>query len=162
MQTATSFAPVNVQNALQPGRLYTATETHIFSSNFTNQLRLGYTHAYWATTPGVSITSADESLINFPNPFTAPYMNYPRIGYDNSTLNDGLLYGGGSSGTAHYSSRINEIWDLGESAIWTIKRHTLGFGFDGRTIRYNMIEGRGMGAIQYNGEYSGDGFADSL
>ena len=158
----TSYTPVNATTSLQPSRLYTATETHIFSSNFTNQLRLGYTEALWSQAPSTTITSADLSSLNWPKPFTAPGQNYPRIEFDASNYNNGLQYGGGGAFTGAVGSRLNAIWDLGESAIWTIKRHTLSFGFGGRNIHYNMINGAGLGRVNYNGQYSGDSFADAL
>jgi hypothetical protein len=161
-QNGTSYSPVNASGTVQPGRLYTITETHIFSNNLTNQVRLGYSHAKWAQSPAATITSADLSSLNWPNPFQAAGTTYPRLEYDTSNLNDGLLYGGGSSSTVMNNVRINENWDLDESVTWIVKRHTLIFGIGGRTDHYNVINGAGLGRVNYNGEYSGDAFADSL
>ena len=51
---------------------------------------------------------------------------------------------------------------LNESVIWSIKRHTLSIGFGGYRRIYCYRGGGGLGRINYNGEYSGDTFADSL
>jgi len=162
-EAATSFAPVNATNQTQPGRLYTMTETHTFSPRLTNQFRLGYTEAFWSQAPGSPITSADLRALDFPNAFSAPGMNYPRIEFDASNYNDGLQYGGGGAFTGSISESDDSIWDLGDSAIWTVKRHTLSFGFDGRRIHLDLAPGSAsLGRVNYNGQYSGDTFADAL
>ena len=161
-EAGTSYSPINATSTIQPGRLYTTTETHTFSPNFTNQLRIGYTHAKWSEAPQATITPTDLNSLNWPNPFTAPGQNYPRIEFDASNLNDGLLYGGGGAFAGAISSRINEIWDFGDAVTLIKNRHTLTIGFAGRKIRYNMVNGAGLGRVNYNGQYSGDVFADAL
>jgi outer membrane receptor protein involved in Fe transport len=58
--------------------------------------------------------------------------------------------------------RIPSNWDYSESVIWNIKRHTLSLGFGGYRRIYGVTAGGGLGRINYNGQYSGDNFADSL
>ena len=77
-------------------------------------------------------------------------------------LNDGLTYGGGGAFVGSTTTEIPSGWDYSESVIWTIKRHTLSFGFGGRRRIYTQTAGGSLGRINYNGEYSGDNFADSL
>ena len=161
-QNGTSYTPVNATYETQPARLYTTTETHIFSSNFTNQIRLGYSELYWANGGDANISPAEVASLNWPNPFESPGEGYPRVEYDSSPLNDGLTYGGGGAFVGSTTARNSSVWDLGESAIWNVKRHTLSFGFEGRRIVYAMKAGGSLGRINYNGEYSGDNFADSL
>jgi len=161
-QTATSYTPPNATSTVQPGYLYTVTETHTFSPNFTNQLRVGYAHGKWEREPSGTITPADIASIGFPNVFTAPGANYPRLEFDTNNLNDGLTYNGGGAFVGAISSSINQIWDFGDSATWVVNRHTLTFGFSGRKVRYDPINGAGLGRINYNGQYSGDNFADAL
>ena len=161
-QNGTADTPVNATFQNQPARLYTTTETHVFSPNFTNQVRLGYSQQTWSNGADATISPADVSSLNWPNPFHSPGEGYPRIEYDSSPLNDGLTYGGGGAFVGSTTSRNSSVWDLGESVIWTIKRHTLSFGFGGRRIIYAMKAGGSLGRINYNGQYSGDNFADSL
>ena len=61
-----------------------------------------------------------------------------------------------------YPALINEIWDFGDAVTLIKNRHTLTIGFAGRKIRYNMVNGAGLGRVNYNGQYSGDVFADAL
>ena len=91
-QDATSTTPANATSQTQPGRLYTATETHTFSPTLTNQLRIGISHAKWVREPAGTITPAVLSSLSFPSVFTAPGENYPRIVFDSSNLNDGLTF----------------------------------------------------------------------
>lgn len=161
--SGTADVPLNATYATQPARLYTATETHVFSPNLTNQVRLGFMEALYATGPNATITPADLSLLNFPNPYTSPGEGYPRIEYDGSPLNDSYGYGGGAAFTNATAFSDDSIWDLGESVIWNMKRHTFSLGFGGRRIHLNLNPGdASLGRINYSGEYSGDSFADSL
>jgi Carboxypeptidase regulatory-like domain/TonB dependent receptor len=147
----------------QPARVYTTTETHVFSPSFTNQIRLGYSEGLWKSGPIEPITSADLNAIQFPDPFTSPTEGYPRIEFDSSGLDDGYTYGGGCCLVQSSSFELDSIWDLGESAIWSVKRHTISFGFGGRHTHYNInIGDASLGRINYNGEYSGDSFADAI
>ena len=100
--------------------------------------------------------------LNWPNPFHSPGEGYPRIEYDSNPLNDGLNYAGGGAFVGSTTAEISSVWDFSESVIWNVKRHTLSFGFDGRRIVYATTNGGSLGRINYNGEYSGDNFADSL
>jgi len=157
-----SDTPVNETVTTQPARLYTLTETHEFSPNITNQVRVGYSQQKWTQGPALTITPAQVGALNWPNPFHSPGEGYPRIEYDLSDLNDGYTYGGGGAFTSSTTTEIPSTWDYSESVIWSIKRHTLSFGFGGRRSRYKVITSGSLGRINYNGEYSGDDFADSL
>ena len=71
-EAGTSYSPINATSTIQPGRLYTTTETHTFSPNFTNQLRIGYTHAKWSEAPQATIPApTDLNSLNWPNPYRA-------------------------------------------------------------------------------------------
>jgi len=161
-QTATSYTPANATSQTQPGRLYTATETHTFSPSLTNQLRIGISHAKWVREPAGTITPEVLSSLSFPSVFTAPGENYPRIAFDSSNLNDGLTYNGGGAYVGGLASSVTQNRDYSDSATWNVKRHTLTFGFQGRNVRYIPIYNPGIGRINYNGQYSGDDFADAL
>jgi len=161
-QNGNSYSPVNADFTSQPARYYSATETHTFSANFTNQIRLGYADLKWANGPDAAISASDLSSLNWPSPFTSPGEGYPRITFDTSALNDGLTYGGNESLYGGTSARTSGVWDFGESAIWTIKRHTLSFGFGTRLLNYDMYAGGSLGQLLFNGQYSGDTLADAL
>jgi len=157
-------AAANETVTTQPGRLYTGTETHLFSPNFTNQVRLGFSEGHWTSGPATTISPEQVAALNWPNPFHSLGEGYPEIQFDTTagTLYDGLTYGGTQASVSSTSSELTSVWDYGESAIWTIKRHTLSFGFGGRHSIYNTTAGGSLGRINYNGQYSGDNFADSL
>ena len=154
--------PVNATVETQPARLYTLTETHEFSSNITNQVRVGYSQQKWSQGPAATISPAAVAALNWPNPFHSPGQGYPRIEYDRSTLNNGQNYGGGGAFVGSVVTEIPSNWDYSESVIWTIKRHTLSLGFGGYRRIYGVTAGGSLGRINYNGQYSGDVFADSL
>ncbi len=161
-QNGTADVPVNATFTSQPARLYTTTETHNFSPNLINQIRLGYSEILWKNGGDAAISAADLNSLNWPNPFRSPGQGYPRIEYDSSPLNNGLTYGGGAAFFGSITAEDTSIWDLGESVIWNVKRHTMSFGFGGRRIVYAIKDGGSLGRINYNGQYSGDNFADSL
>ena len=154
--------PLNATVQTQPARLYTTTETHVFSPNITNQVRVGYSQQKWSQGPAATISPATVSSLNWPSAFHTPGEGYPRIEYDSNTLNDGLTYGGGGAFVGSTVTEVPSNWDYSESLIWTIKRHTLSLGFGGYRRIYGSTAGGALGRINYNGQYSGDNFADSL
>ena len=161
-QATGSDTPVNETVTTQPARLYTLTETHEFSPHLTNQVRVGFSRQEWTQGPAATISSAQLGALNWPSPFHTPGEGFPRIEYDSSGLNDGYNYGGGGAFVGSTTTEIPSTWDYGESVIWTVKRHTLSFGFGGYRRIYSSTAGGSLGRINYNGEYSGDNFADSL
>jgi hypothetical protein len=154
--------PANETVTTQPARLYTLTETHVFSPSLTNQVRVGYSQQKWIQGPALAISPAGVSALNWPSPFLTPGDGYPRIEYDSSDLNDGYDYSGGGAFVSQTTTEVPSNWDYSESVIWNIKRHTLSFGFGGYRRIYSSATSGGLGRINYNGEYSGDDFADSL
>ena len=161
-QTSGADTPVNATVQTQPARLYTLTETHLFSPHLTNQFRVGYARQAWSQSPAATISPATVAALHWPNPYHSPGEGYPRIEYDTNALNDGLTYGGGGAFVGSKTLEIPSGWDYSESVVWTVKRHTLSFGFGGRRNIYNTTAGGSLGRINYNGQYSGDNFADSL
>ncbi len=161
-ESSGSDTPTNETIETQPARLYTTTETHVFSPNITNQVRVGYSQEKWTQGPAATISPAGVAALDWPDPFHSPGEGYPRIEYDTSTLNDGLTYAGGAAFVGSTTIEIPWGWDYSESVIWSVKRHTFSFGFGGRRNIYTQTESGSLGRINYNGEYSGDDFADSL
>ena len=160
-QTSGAMTPVSGQVSKQPARLYTLTETHIFTPQLTNQLRIGYLEALYKQEPAQAITSADLSFLAFPNSFTETSEGYPRLEFDSSPLNNGLVYAGAAFfNTPSFSDQ--PVWDFGESGIWNRGRHTISFGFGFRKIHLDLQNGGGLGRVNFNGQYSGDAFADLL
>jgi hypothetical protein len=157
-----AVTPANETVTTQPARLYTLTETHVFSPNLTNQVRVGYSQQKWIQGPALAISPAAVSALNWPSPFLTAGDGYPRIEYDSNSLNDGYVYNGGGAFVSSTTTEVPSNWDYSESVIWTIKRHTLSIGFGGYRRIYATITSGGLGRINYNGEYSGDDFADSL
>jgi len=154
--------PVNATVQAQPARLYTLTETHEFSPHLTNQVRVGYSQQKWSQGPAAYISSAQIGALNWPAPFHTPGEGFPRIEYDGSDLNNGYNYGGGGAFVGSIVTEVPSTWDYSESVIWTVKRHTLSFGYGGYRRIYGVTAGGSLGRVNYNGEYSGDDFVDSL
>ena len=149
--------------ASQPARLYTMTETHLFKPTLTNQIRVGFMEALYKAGPSTTVTAADLNVLHFPNAFTAKTEGYPRLEFDGSPLSNGYTYGGGGSTRGSVSFSDDSIWDIGEAANWSIKRHNISFGLNYRRIHLNLNPGlASLGRINYNGQYSGDVFADAL
>jgi len=146
----------------QPARLYTITETHVFSPRLTNQVRLGYSQQKWIQGPALAISPAGVAALHWPSPFLTAGDGYPRIEYDSSNLNNGYTYSGGGAFVSQKTTEVPSTWDFNESVIWNIKRHTLSMGFGGYRRIYSSATSGGLGRINYNGQYSGDAFADSL
>lgn len=158
----TAAVLANAKYASQPGRLYTMTETHLFNPTLTNQIRVGFMEALYKTGPSTTVTPADLSLLHFPNAFTSKTEGYPRLEFDGTPLNNGYTYGGGVFGGS-VSFSDDSVWDIGESANWSVKRHNISFGLNYRRIRLNLNPGlASLGRVNYNGQYSGDVFADAL
>ena len=160
-QVTGALTPVSGQSSKQPARFYSLTETHLFSPNLTNQLRLGYLEPLFKQQPTQAISSADLQTIAFPNAFAEPAQGYPRLEFDSSPLNNGLVY----AGAAFFNtpSFYNEaLWDFGESGIWNHGKHTISFGFGFRKYHLNLENGGGLGRLNFNGQFSGDAFADLL
>ena len=103
--------PTNATTQTQPARLYTLTETHVFSPNLTNQVRVGYSQEKWTQGAGITITPAQVAALNWPNPYHTPGEGYPRIEYDTSNLNDGQVYSGGAAFTGSTATEIPNGWD---------------------------------------------------
>ena len=81
-----SDTPTNATIETQPARLYTTTETHVFSPNITNQVRVGYSQEKWTQGPAATISPAGVAALDWPNPFHSPGEGYPRIEYDTQHL----------------------------------------------------------------------------
>jgi hypothetical protein len=161
-ETNGSYTPANETVTTQPARLYTLTETHEFSASLTNQVRVGYSQQKWVQGPALAISPAAVSALHWPSPFLTSGDGYPRVEYDSSTLNDGYVYNGGGAFVSETTTEVPSNWDYNESVIWNIKRHTLSMGFGGYRRIYSTVTSGGLGRINYNGEYSGDNFVDSL
>jgi hypothetical protein len=156
-----AITPVSGQTSLQPARLYTATETHIFTPHFTNQIRLGFLEALFAQQPSQAITTADQAALAFPDAFTQPVQGYPDLQFNSSPLSNGIPYSEVSALNTAVSSDL-AVWDFGESAICNVGNHTISFGFGMRSLHFNLKTGAGLGRVNFDGQYSGDAFADLL
>ena len=124
---------------------------------------MGYSQEKWTQGPAATISPAGVAALNWPSPFHSPGEGYPRIEYDSQQF---------------------ERWsDLRLAAPPSLARQPQKFPRAGITANrlygpssgtpsalasvavadiYTQTESGSLGRINYNGEYSGDDFADSL
>jgi Carboxypeptidase regulatory-like domain len=122
----------------QVSRNYQVTETHIFTPNLLNQVRIGYLEAQ-VLRLGYLISAADVATLGFNNTFQMATANYPVLG-----LSAGLTQTAVGSATQNLSGEggpanlptgsLQPAWDLSDSISYTRGKHTLGFGFDWRNV----------------------------
>jgi hypothetical protein len=160
-QAQGALTPASGQVALQPARLYTTTETHIFNPHLTNQIRFGFLEALFKQVPEQAISAADLAALAFPNAFTEPGEGYPEIQFDSSPLSNGIQYQEVVDYGSPYFSDYS-VWDFGESGIFNVGHHTISFGFGMRSAHLDLLNGGGLGRVNFSGQYSGDAFADLL
>jgi hypothetical protein len=152
--------PASAIEYIQPARFYSMTETHNFSTSFTNALRLGYVKATSGYHEALTISDADLNSLNFVSPYRLPIDGYPRLEFGGSAYGNQLV-----PSEVSYESPVNHLsdtWDGGDSAYKVWGRHTLNFGVDLRRTHYQTLNGGGLGYFGPNGQYSGDSVIDML
>lgn len=157
----------SAQQQKQVTRNYQLTETHIFTPNLLNQLRVGYLEAQ-VLRLNTLISDADRATLGFNNIFQMPTANYPVIG-----LSAGLSQTAVGSATQNLSSAgsganlptgsLQPAWDISDSVSYTRGKHTIGAGFTWRALqldRQSTVNPEGN--FSFNGTLSNNQIADLL
>ena len=101
-------------------KLYSITDSYVFSSNVVNQFRLGFSRIRVTSVPEEPF-SASQLGIN--NPLSSLYPGAPTLSFAGS---DSVFFFG-SSTLADQSSRIN-AYTASDTLSWTVGNHRLKFG----------------------------------
>ena len=155
------------QQQRQVTRNYQITETHIFTPNLLNQVRVGYLEAQ-VLRLGYIASNADASSLNLNNIFKMTDADYPVL-----TLSTGLGLTSPGSATQTLSAEggpanlptgsLQPAWDISDSVSYTHGKHTFGFGFSYRDIvldRQSTVNP--LGNYTFNGSLSHNQIADLL
>jgi hypothetical protein len=158
------FGTSQLNEALVPGFGRTVTThgrslalgtTHVFSASVLNELRFGYLHA-----------SGGQVSPNEGVPFAAAVglqgvtedardLGYPQVSFGGlfSTIGD----------PATFVSRDNQSFELYDNVLWDRGAHRLKFGGYLFNLRFNPVNPQNArGAFTFNGQWSGNAFADFL
>ena len=157
----------STQQQSQVTRNYQVTETHIFTPNLLNQLRVGYLEAQ-VLRLGYVAGAADASSLAYTNTFQMSKADYPVIG-----LSTGLGLTAAGSATQTLSGEggpsnlptgsLQPAWDLSDGVSYTHGKHTIGFGFAWRDVvldRQSTVNP--LGIFSFNGTITHNQIADLL
>jgi carboxypeptidase family protein len=137
---------------------FTASWSHVFSTNVLNELRAGYTRLNFLT--GVPNTVRQPASVGFPNiiPQLASGADYPQI-----SITGYFRLGGTSNGP---QPRKDQTYQVTDNFSWVKGRHTMKFGYDGRKFQiWNPFANSNDGVFSFskNAHYStGDAGLDFL
>jgi hypothetical protein len=155
------------QQQKQITRNYQITETHIFTPNLLNQVRVGYLEAQ-VLRLGYIASAADAASLGLSNTFQMTDADYPVI-----SLSTGLGLTSTGSATQTLSAiggpanlptgSLQPAWDLSDSVSYTHGTNTFGFGFGYRDVvldRQSTVNP--LGNYTFNGTLSHNQVADLL
>ncbi len=110
-------------------KLYTISDTYIFSPNVVNQARIGYSRLRVTSVPQEPFTAAS---VGISNPLASLYPGAPTLSFAGTDS----VFTLGSSPLADQSSRIN-AYTASDTLSWTIGNHRLRFGGE---YRYSQVK----------------------
>jgi hypothetical protein len=121
-------------------QLITLNETHVFSSSFVNEARLGANRVLIDFSPNTTISPASLGLANAlgPNEQFMPFINLAFL--SNTTF---------GAETGFPQGRGDTTVSLGDTVSWIHSRHSFKFGVEGRDFRNNNFNGD-PGSLTYN------------
>jgi hypothetical protein len=165
--TSPAITLYTTQQQNQQTRNYQVTETHIFTPNLVNQVRIGYLEAQ-VLRLGYVASAADANALGLTNNFKMSDADYPVI-----SLSTGLSQTATGSATQPLSSvggpanlptgSLQPAWDLSDSVSLNHGKHTLSFGFTYRDVvldRQSTVNP--LGNYTFNGTLSHNQIADLL
>jgi Carboxypeptidase regulatory-like domain len=152
---------------LQVVRNYQLTETHIFTPNLLNQLRLGYLESQ-VYRQGPIMPTADVATLGFENVFGMKNANYPVIalasGVSSSNpvgATQALTSAGGAANLP--TGSLQPAWDFSDSASWNHGKHSIGFGFVYHSLQLDRQSTvNPQGNFTFDGELTHNQIADFL
>lgn len=101
-------------------KLFSVTDTYIFSPNVVNQLRLGYNRLRVTSVPEEPFSAAS---LGVSSPLSSLYPGAPTLSFNG--VDSSFAFG--SSTLADQSSRINS-YSIGDTLSWTLGNHRLKLG----------------------------------
>lgn len=110
-------------------KLYSITDTYIFSPRVVNQLRFGFSRIRVTSVPEEPFTA---SQLGMTTPFASIFPGAPTLSFNGS---DALFFFG-SSTLADQSSRIN-AYSISDTLSWTAGNHRLKFGGE---FRFSQVK----------------------
>jgi hypothetical protein len=158
-QTAPRFTEITPSSLHSPVKVFTADETHIFSPTLLNDLKGGWSYINWVTdnTAPKDVTNVD---LGFPQ-----NENQPMAVGISAGIPEFLPTGYGSLGAATGTPNLYkaEHYQIADFVTWSRRDHTLKFGGDFIREHEDLEQGTfPRGQYFFNGQYSGNGFADFL
>ncbi len=136
-------------------KLYTISDTYVFSPNVVNQLRFGYTRIRVTSFPDEPFTA---SQIGITNPNASLYPGAPTMSFAGT---DSLFFVG-SSPLADQSSRIN-AYSVSDTLSWTVGDHRLKIGGEYRFFQVKFyFNAFTRGQINYSNSATGTAFQNFL
>ncbi|MGC2403135.1 MAG: carboxypeptidase-like regulatory domain-containing protein [Acidobacteriaceae bacterium] len=152
---------------LQVVRNYQLTETHIFTPNLLNQLRLGYLESQ-VYRQGPIMPAADIGTLGFQNVFGMNNANYPVIalasGVSSSNpvgATQALTSAGGAANLP--TGSLQPAWDFSDSVSWNRGKHSIGVGFVYHSLQLDRQSTvNPQGNFTFDGELTHNQLADFL
>lgn len=136
-------------------KLYTLTDTYVFSSNLVNQARLGYSRLRVTSVPQEPFSAAS---LGISSPLGSTYPGAPTLTFGGSDS----VFTFGSSTLADQSSRIN-AYTFNDTLSWTAGNHRLKFGVEARrsTVKF-YFNAFSRGQILYSNSATATSFQNFL
>jgi carboxypeptidase family protein len=126
-------------------------DTHIFSSQVINELRLSYGRANVEN--GSPVSPIDPATLGFVYPQPASVAVIPQV----------LLFGNSSLGYTLFNSRISDFYELVNNLAINSGAHSLKFGGNIRHTKvFGLFPSLSFGTFQFNGSITGNSLADFL
>jgi hypothetical protein len=126
-------------------------DTHIFSSNVINELRLSYARANVEN--GAPVSPIDPTSIGFVYPQPASVSVIPQV----------LVFGNSSLGYTLFNSRISDFYEVVNNLAWNKGAHSLKFGGNVRHTKvFGLFPSLSFGTFQFNGSITGSPLGDFM
>lgn len=110
-------------------KLYSITDTYVFSASLVNQLRFGFNRIRVTSVPEEPFTASQFGMTT---PFANLYPGAPTLSFNGSDA----LFVFGSSPLADQSSRIN-AYSIANTLSWTVGKHRFRFGAE---FRFSQVK----------------------
>lgn len=122
--------------------------THVFTPTLLNDLQLGANRS--ANSQGTNADAKDwNAVLGLPNPFGAT--GWPSVYTDAENM---FYYGGWDSDNRKAQNMTH--YQIDDNVTWTKGRHTLKFGFKGRSERNNVVElQQSQGSDSFDSDWTG-------
>jgi hypothetical protein len=153
---------ISNQIILETARHYQVTETHTFTPNLLNQLRVAYLEVQ-GDRFGYEIPQSDIGTLGFSGTFQMPESTYPSLQFNVTGADSSVAYSGAGGAQNLPNNQTQPTWDFGDSVSWTHGRQTIGAGFQLRHWQLNLQNTTSpYGIFTFDGEFTNNNLADML